>query len=47
LQLGSVQARIAQLFVVDVLFNELCRRMGEEAQQNRESVVNALADKHM
>ncbi len=47
LQLGSVQARIAQLFVVDVLFNELCRRMGQEAQRNRESVVNALADKHM
>lgn len=47
LQLGSVQARIAQLFVVDVLFNELCRRMGPEAQRNRENVVNALADKHM
>ncbi len=47
LQLGSVQARIAQLFVIDVLFNELCRRMGQTAQQNRESVANALADKHI
>jgi DNA-binding MurR/RpiR family transcriptional regulator len=47
MQLGSVQARIAQLFVVDVVFNEFCRRMGPEAQENRERVVNALADKHV
>lgn len=47
LQLGSVEARVAQLFLIDVLFQEVCRRMGPKAQENRELIANALADKHL
>lgn len=46
LQLGSVPARMAQLFVVDVLFAEVCRR-SEGCQQARERVAAALAAKHI
>ena len=46
LQLGSVPARLAQLFVVDVLFAEVCRR-SEGCQQARERVAAALAAKHI
>lgn len=47
LQLGSVAARMAQLYLVDVLFSEVCRRNMAEAQSRRKQVADALADKHM
>lgn len=45
LQSGSVAAKIAQLFVIDVLFNEYCRRVPEIAERNRELTANSIANK--
>ena len=47
LQLGSVPARMAQLFLIDVLFAEVCRISGPRAQTNRERVAAALAERHI
>lgn len=47
LQIGTVPARISQLFLVDILFNEVCRRNLPEAMQNRERTASALAAKHI
>ncbi len=47
LQLGTVPARISQLFLVDLLFNEVCRRDMETAAANREKTASALAVKHI
>ena len=35
LQLGSVPARMAQLFIIDAVFHEYCRRDVEEMERNR------------
>ena len=47
LQLGSIAARIAQLFLVDLLFSEVCRRDLEGCRTHREQVADALSDKHI
>ena len=47
LQLGSVAARIAQMFLIDVLFTELCRRNPEECRDCRSRIADALASKHI
>lgn len=47
LQLGSVPARMAQLFLVDVLFTEVCRRNETAAKEIRERVADALSTKHI
>lgn len=47
LQAGSVTARIAQLFVLDVLFNEVCRRDPDVAGVRRENIAEAVARKHL
>lgn len=47
LQMGTVPAHISQLFLVDLLFNEVCRRNLPEAMQNRERTASALAAKHI
>ena len=47
LQLGSVAARIAQLYLVDVLFSEVCRRDLSGCRERRKQVADALADKHI
>lgn len=47
LQMGTVPARISQLFLVDLLFNEVCRRDLERAMANREQTASALAVKHI
>lgn len=47
LQMGTVPARISQLFLVDLLFNEVCRRDLEQAMANREQTASALAVKHI
>lgn len=47
LQLGSVPARIAQIYLMDVLFSELCRRNLDGCRQSRSRIADALADKHL
>lgn len=47
LQLGSVPARIAQIYLTDVLFSELCRRDLDGCRQSRSAIADALADKHI
>ena len=47
LQAGSVAARMAQLYLLDVLFSEVCRRDIEATRARRKLVAEALADKHI
>lgn len=47
LQLGSVPAAVSQLFLIDLLYQELCRRHQEEVTQTREAVAKALLEKHL
>ena len=47
LQLGSIGARIAQMYLMDVLFSELCRRNLDQCRQSRARIADALAEKHM
>ena len=47
LQLGSVPARVAMIFVTDVLFSEVCRRDLETCRAHRRQVADALAEKHL
>ena len=46
LQGGSVAARVAQLYLLDVLFEEVCRRDPEGAHLRREAMAEALSDRH-
>lgn len=47
LQLGSMPAKMAQLFVVDVLFHEYIRRDPESARRSQENIADALAERHL
>lgn len=47
LQLGSIAARIAQLYLVDVLFSEMCRRDLDHCKRQRELVADYLSEKHV
>lgn len=47
LQLGSMPAKMAQLFVVDVLFQEFVRRNPDSAQRSRERIADALTERHL
>lgn len=47
LQLGSIAARMAQMYLVDVLFSEVCRRDIGGIRLRRKQVADALADKHL
>ena len=47
LQLGSIPARVAQLYIIDVVFSEVCRRDLEGCKQRRSQVADALAEKHI
>ena len=47
LQLGSVGARIAQLFLLDVLFHEFCCLDADGCDANRNRIAAALAEKHL
>ncbi len=47
LQGGSVAARIAQLYLMDVLFHEVCRRDREGCRARQELVAEVLSDKHI
>lgn len=45
LQQRSIAAKIAQLFIIDVLFNEFCSRDLKLTLQNREKTLNATVSK--
>ena len=47
LQVGSVAARVAQLYLTDVLFHEVCRRHPDQCAATRQVVAEALSDKHI
>ena len=47
LQMGSVAAKIAQLFLVDIIFSEMCRRSMDKCFENRERIAAALSEKHL
>ena len=47
LQAGSVAVRIAQLYLMDVIFSELCQRNLDECRRRRTEVADALAEKHL
>ena len=47
LQGGSVAARVAQLFLTDVLFHEVYRRKGEQCAAARRVVAQVLSDRHI
>jgi DNA-binding MurR/RpiR family transcriptional regulator len=47
LQLGSVPARVAQLYILDVLFSEVCRWDIEGCKARRARVADALSEKHV
>lgn len=47
LQLGSVAAKIAQLYLLDVLFSEFCRRDLDACRLSRSRIADALAEKHV
>ena len=47
LQMGSVAARVAIIFVLDVLFSEVCRRDLEGCRFRRRQVADALSEKHI
>lgn len=47
LQLGSVGARIAQLYLLDLLFSELCRRNLNQSRDSRTRIAEAMEVKHL
>ncbi len=47
LQHGSVPARIAQLFLLDILFTRVCRDAPDACRENRQRIAEALAEKHL
>lgn len=47
LEHGSVPARIAQLFLLDILFTRVCLTEPDGCQANRQRIAEALADKHL
>lgn len=46
-QLGSIAARIAQLYLLDVLCSEVCRRDLTACTKRREQVARALEGRHL
>lgn len=46
-QFGSVPAKIAQLVVMDVLFQEYCARNQDSCKENTEVIAAALSGMHM
>ena len=46
-QFGSVPAKVAQMIVMDVIFQEYCRRNRESCEENIENIAAALSDMHV
>lgn len=47
LQHGSVEARISQLYLLDVLYHEMCLQNPEKAEEHKNNVAEAVALKHL
>ncbi len=47
LQSGSIPARIAQMYLIDILFSEFTRKNLDEAKERRNQIAQALAAKHV
>lgn len=47
LQSGSIPARIAQMYLLDILFTEYTRWNLDSAKENRSRIAQALAAKHL
>ena len=47
LQPGSVSARIAQLLILDLLFQQLCSRNRDQVDERRSRIAEAAAKKHL
>ncbi len=47
LQSGSIAARIAQMYLLDILFSEFSRKDLEQCLQMRSRIAQALADRHV
>lgn len=47
LQSGSIPARIAQMYLLDILFTEFTRWNLDSAKENRSRIAQALAAKHL
>lgn len=47
LQSGSIAARIAQMFLLDILFSEFSRKDLEQCLNVRRRIADALADRHV
>ena len=46
-QFGSIPAKIAQLIVMDILFQEYCHRNREMCEENIQSIASALSGMHI
>ena len=46
-QFGSIPAKVAQLVLMDVLFQEYLRRNQESCEENLQRIANALSEKHL
>ena len=46
-QFGSIAAKVAQLMVIDVLYQEYCYRNRAECEENIQRIASALAVKHI
>ncbi len=46
-QFGSVPAKVAQLIVMDCLFQEYCHRNREKSEENIQRIAAALSGKHI
>ena len=46
-QFGSVPAKVAQLMVMDILFQEYCHRNRKSCEENIENIAAALSDMHV
>ena len=46
-QIGSVSAKLAQLVVMDLLYQEYCHRNPEECDRNRKAIADALTGMHV
>ena len=44
---GSIAAKMALLFVVDLLVNEYCRRNKQATMRNKDLTTSALACRHL
>lgn len=47
LQLGSAEARVAQIYLLDILLSEMCRRDVKACEKRREDIAAALSAKHI